>query len=182
MSDRPEIKARGFGKRDDFLRGEPKIKLLTFGSQYQLGLPIRVEVGLIGKIILKIPWSGLFSQPIILCIEVRQSRISKPSGGSNTINMQCLCSCAQGCVHCGCACCLRRIQRRSTKETNESRKEEDIGRLEGRRSVPNRWLKNLADCAPLIERSMYYLTSVIAFRIVQQSTGICDKELSNHYK
>ncbi|XP_076243831.1 intermembrane lipid transfer protein VPS13A [Calliopsis andreniformis] len=36
---------------------------------YQLGLPIRVEVGLIGKIILKIPWSGLFSQPIILCIE-----------------------------------------------------------------------------------------------------------------
>ncbi|XP_017890538.1 vacuolar protein sorting-associated protein 13C-like [Ceratina calcarata] len=36
---------------------------------YQLGLPIRVEVGLIGKIVLKIPWSGLFSQPIILCIE-----------------------------------------------------------------------------------------------------------------
>ncbi|XP_066588204.1 intermembrane lipid transfer protein VPS13A-like isoform X2 [Prorops nasuta] len=36
---------------------------------YQLGLPIRVEVGLIGKIILKIPWSGLFSQPIVLCIE-----------------------------------------------------------------------------------------------------------------
>ncbi|OAD54827.1 Vacuolar protein sorting-associated protein 13C, partial [Eufriesea mexicana] len=36
---------------------------------YQLGLPIKVEVGLIGKIVLKIPWSGLFSQPIILCIE-----------------------------------------------------------------------------------------------------------------
>lgn len=36
---------------------------------YQLGLPIKVEIGLIGKIILKIPWSGLFSQPIILCIE-----------------------------------------------------------------------------------------------------------------
>ncbi|XP_078045899.1 intermembrane lipid transfer protein VPS13A isoform X2 [Augochlora pura] len=36
---------------------------------YQLGLPIRVEVGLIGKIVLKIPWFGLFSQPIILCIE-----------------------------------------------------------------------------------------------------------------
>ncbi|XP_076375159.1 intermembrane lipid transfer protein VPS13A isoform X2 [Megalopta genalis] len=36
---------------------------------YQLGLPIRVEVGLIGKIVLKIPWSGLFSQPIILSIE-----------------------------------------------------------------------------------------------------------------
>ncbi|KZC14473.1 Vacuolar protein sorting-associated protein 13C, partial [Dufourea novaeangliae] len=36
---------------------------------YQLGLPIRVEVGVIGKIILKIPWSGLFSQPIVLCIE-----------------------------------------------------------------------------------------------------------------
>ncbi|XP_076634172.1 intermembrane lipid transfer protein VPS13A isoform X1 [Colletes latitarsis] len=36
---------------------------------YQLGLPIRVEVGLIGKIVLKIPWSGLFSQPIIVCIE-----------------------------------------------------------------------------------------------------------------
>lgn len=38
--------------------------------QYQLGLPIRVEIGLIGKIILKIPWSGLFSQPIVICIEV----------------------------------------------------------------------------------------------------------------
>ncbi|EFN86841.1 Vacuolar protein sorting-associated protein 13A [Harpegnathos saltator] len=36
---------------------------------YQLGLPIRVEIGLIGKIILKIPWSGLFSQPIVICIE-----------------------------------------------------------------------------------------------------------------
>ncbi|XP_011865236.1 PREDICTED: vacuolar protein sorting-associated protein 13A-like isoform X2 [Vollenhovia emeryi] len=36
---------------------------------YQLGLPIRVEMGLIGKIILKIPWSGLFSQPIVICIE-----------------------------------------------------------------------------------------------------------------
>ncbi|CAL7940918.1 unnamed protein product [Xylocopa violacea] len=36
---------------------------------YQLGLPIRVDVGLIGKIVLKIPWSALFSQPIILCIE-----------------------------------------------------------------------------------------------------------------
>ncbi|KAK9294042.1 hypothetical protein QLX08_011233 [Tetragonisca angustula] len=36
---------------------------------YQLGLPIKVEVGLIGRIVLKIPWSGLFSQPIILCIE-----------------------------------------------------------------------------------------------------------------
>ncbi|XP_076670615.1 intermembrane lipid transfer protein VPS13A isoform X2 [Andrena cerasifolii] len=36
---------------------------------YQLGLPIKVEVGLIGKIVLKIPWSGLFSQPIVLCIE-----------------------------------------------------------------------------------------------------------------
>ncbi|EFN62404.1 Vacuolar protein sorting-associated protein 13A [Camponotus floridanus] len=36
---------------------------------YQLGLPIRIEIGLIGKIILKIPWSGLFSQPIVICIE-----------------------------------------------------------------------------------------------------------------
>ncbi|XP_033208533.1 vacuolar protein sorting-associated protein 13C-like [Belonocnema kinseyi] len=36
---------------------------------YQLGLPIRVELGLIGKISLKIPWAGLFSQPIILCVE-----------------------------------------------------------------------------------------------------------------
>ncbi|XP_076222912.1 intermembrane lipid transfer protein VPS13A isoform X2 [Nomia melanderi] len=36
---------------------------------YQLGLPIKVEVGLVGKIILKIPWSALFSQPIVLCIE-----------------------------------------------------------------------------------------------------------------
>nr|XP_012154530.1 PREDICTED: vacuolar protein sorting-associated protein 13C isoform X3 [Megachile rotundata] len=36
---------------------------------YQLGLPIKVEVGLIGKIILKIPWAGLFSQPIVLCLE-----------------------------------------------------------------------------------------------------------------
>ncbi|XP_053983322.1 intermembrane lipid transfer protein VPS13C-like [Hylaeus volcanicus] len=36
---------------------------------YQLGLPIRVDVGLVGKIVLKIPWSGLFSQPIVLCIE-----------------------------------------------------------------------------------------------------------------
>ncbi|XP_024221985.1 vacuolar protein sorting-associated protein 13C [Bombus impatiens] len=36
---------------------------------YQFGLPIKVEIGLIGRIVLKIPWSGLFSQPIILCIE-----------------------------------------------------------------------------------------------------------------
>ncbi|XP_034193125.2 intermembrane lipid transfer protein VPS13A isoform X1 [Osmia lignaria lignaria] len=36
---------------------------------YQLGLPIKVEVGLIGKIVLKIPWAGLFSQPIVLCLE-----------------------------------------------------------------------------------------------------------------
>ncbi|XP_053597427.1 intermembrane lipid transfer protein VPS13A [Microplitis demolitor] len=36
---------------------------------YQLGLPIRIEIGIIGKVSLKIPWAGLFSQPIILCIE-----------------------------------------------------------------------------------------------------------------
>ena len=39
-------------------------------SQYQLGLPIRVEIGIIGKVSLKIPWTGLFTQPIILAIEV----------------------------------------------------------------------------------------------------------------
>ena len=44
---------------------------ITFSRfQYQLGLPIRVEFGLIGNISLKIPWAGLFSQPIILCVEV----------------------------------------------------------------------------------------------------------------
>ncbi|KAK0164246.1 hypothetical protein PV328_002894 [Microctonus aethiopoides] len=36
---------------------------------YQLGLPIRIEIGIVGKVTLKIPWAGLFSQPIILCIE-----------------------------------------------------------------------------------------------------------------
>ncbi|KAK2588797.1 hypothetical protein KPH14_001672 [Odynerus spinipes] len=36
---------------------------------YQLGLPIRVEAGLIGKIILKIPWTGLLSQPVVIYIE-----------------------------------------------------------------------------------------------------------------
>lgn len=45
--------------------------------QYQLGLPIRVEIGLIGKIILKIPWSGLFSQPIVICIEVPIERLCR---------------------------------------------------------------------------------------------------------
>ncbi|XP_043273461.1 vacuolar protein sorting-associated protein 13A-like isoform X2 [Venturia canescens] len=38
-------------------------------SLYQLGLPIRVEIGIIGKVSLKIPWTGLFTQPIILSIE-----------------------------------------------------------------------------------------------------------------
>ncbi|KAF7991246.1 hypothetical protein HCN44_002808 [Aphidius gifuensis] len=36
---------------------------------YQLGLPIRIEIGIIGKVSLKIPWASLFSQPIILCVE-----------------------------------------------------------------------------------------------------------------
>ncbi|XP_014604811.1 PREDICTED: vacuolar protein sorting-associated protein 13C-like [Polistes canadensis] len=36
---------------------------------YQLGLPIRVEAGLIGKIILKIPWTGLLSQPVVIHVE-----------------------------------------------------------------------------------------------------------------
>ncbi|XP_028982314.1 vacuolar protein sorting-associated protein 13A [Diachasma alloeum] len=36
---------------------------------YQLGLPIRIEIGIVGKVSLKIPWAGLFSQPIILNIE-----------------------------------------------------------------------------------------------------------------
>lgn len=51
-----------------------KATYATSGSQYQLGLPIKVEVGLIGRIVLKIPWSGLFSQPIILCIEVKDKQ------------------------------------------------------------------------------------------------------------
>lgn len=45
-------------------------RLKNFFLQYQLGLPIRIEIGIIGKVSLKIPWAGLFSQPIILCIEV----------------------------------------------------------------------------------------------------------------
>ncbi|XP_015594990.1 vacuolar protein sorting-associated protein 13A isoform X2 [Cephus cinctus] len=36
---------------------------------YQLGLPIRVEIGLIGKINLKIPWTGLSTQPTTLSIQ-----------------------------------------------------------------------------------------------------------------
>lgn len=57
-----------FGRQAEFYIAYIFFCVVCF--QYQLGLPIRVEIGLIGKIILKIPWSGLFSQPIVICIEV----------------------------------------------------------------------------------------------------------------
>ncbi|XP_046422194.1 vacuolar protein sorting-associated protein 13A-like isoform X1 [Neodiprion fabricii] len=44
------------------------LKLKT-EALYQLGLPIKIKIGLIGKISLKIPWTGLTSQPVIVSIE-----------------------------------------------------------------------------------------------------------------
>lgn len=37
--------------------------------QYELDLPIDVKIGTIGKINLQIPWSGLYTQPVLVHIE-----------------------------------------------------------------------------------------------------------------
>lgn len=80
VSHRPEIKIGGFGTLNNCLSDLRKVykmqTILLYISlcfQYQLGLPIKIEIGLIGKIILKIPWSSLFSQPIVICIEVQSN-------------------------------------------------------------------------------------------------------------
>lgn len=38
--------------------------------QYELGLPIEVKAGSIGKFNVNIPWNGLSSQPVVIKIEV----------------------------------------------------------------------------------------------------------------
>lgn len=44
---------------------------LTFPSpsQYELDLPIDVKIGTIGRINLTIPWTGLYTQPVVVHIE-----------------------------------------------------------------------------------------------------------------
>lgn len=37
--------------------------------QYELDLPIEVKVGTIGKISLNIPWSGLYTQSVVVTVE-----------------------------------------------------------------------------------------------------------------
>lgn len=38
--------------------------------QYELDIPIEVKVGTIGKISLSIPWTGLYTQPVTVILEV----------------------------------------------------------------------------------------------------------------
>lgn len=39
-------------------------------KQYELGLPVEVKAGSIGKFNVNIPWNGLSSQPVVIKIEV----------------------------------------------------------------------------------------------------------------
>lgn len=43
--------------------------LIPFFTQYELGLPIEVTVGTIGKIQFEIPWTAIWNQPISVNIE-----------------------------------------------------------------------------------------------------------------
>lgn len=47
------------------------INFPNFFFQYELDLPIEVKVGVIGKISLNIPWTGLYTQSVIVSVEVR---------------------------------------------------------------------------------------------------------------
>ncbi|KAJ8960584.1 hypothetical protein NQ318_013873 [Aromia moschata] len=49
------------------LNGETYLALLQ--NKYELNLPIEVKAGTIGKVWLKIPWSSLWNQPIVLNME-----------------------------------------------------------------------------------------------------------------
>lgn len=40
--------------------------------QYELDLPIEVKQGTIGRVALNIPWSGLYTESVIVTIEVRK--------------------------------------------------------------------------------------------------------------
>ena len=46
--------------------------MFIFNLQYELDIPIEVKVGTIGRISLSIPWTGLYTQPVILTLEVSE--------------------------------------------------------------------------------------------------------------
>jgi hypothetical protein len=47
---------------------------LNLCLQYELDVPIEVKVGTIGRINLSIPWTGLYTQSVIVTVEVRQNK------------------------------------------------------------------------------------------------------------
>ena len=53
---------------------------LIFALQYELDLPVEVKQGTIGRVALNIPWSGLYTESVIVTIEVSLLGAVAPGG------------------------------------------------------------------------------------------------------